>query len=266
MNRPWLKNYPVDAPAEIHPKEYNSLTIDEPILTPEEREAINSGRWFYSLSPSLRHDIFRHATVRRFESGELMAKQGASAAHWWACARGSVRVSSMRATGKLITLSFVQPGVWFGDVALFDGGTCTHDAYAHGATTILSVSKESLDGILNLHVELYDALLRLQARRTRHLFGMVQDLSMLPLRSRLAKQLAQLARAYGVASDSDSEVRIALKLPQEELARMLGASRQRVNQELKALERENVIRIEAKGHALVVLDAQALVKIGQTEE
>ena len=41
--------------------------MDDPILTMEEREAINSGRWFSTLSPSLRHDILRCATVKRYK-------------------------------------------------------------------------------------------------------------------------------------------------------------------------------------------------------
>jgi CRP/FNR family cyclic AMP-dependent transcriptional regulator len=88
-------------------------------------------------------------------------------------------------------------------------------------------------------------LLRLQARRIRLLFGQVEDLNTLPLRARLAKQLLHLVRSYGVPSLSDGdEMRIGLQLAQEELAQLLGASRQRVNQELKAMEREGVIRIE----------------------
>jgi CRP-like cAMP-binding protein len=80
------------------------------------------------------------------------------------------------------------------------------------------------------------------------------------LRARLAKQLLHLARSYGVPSLSDGrEVRISLQLAQEELAQLLGASRQRVNQELKAMERENAIRIEPGG--LVVRDREALMRI-----
>jgi hypothetical protein len=60
----------------------------------------------------------------------------------------------------------------------------------------------------------------------------VEDLNTLPLRARLAKQLLHLTRSYGVMSLSDSnEIRIGLHLAQEELAQLLGASRQRVNQE-----------------------------------
>jgi len=238
--------------------------MDDPILTIEERAAINNGRWFSSLSPSLRHDILRCAYVRRFRDGELICARGDPADAWSAVARGSVRVSSTSITGKQVTLQYVEPGIWFGDIALFDGERRTHDAYAHGDTTMLVVSRADLRKILSQHVELYEALLRLQCRRIRQLFGLVEDLNTLPLRARLAKQLALLVRSYGVPSADGREVRIGLQLAQEELAQLLGASRQRVNQELKAMERDEVIRIEPAG--LVVRNREALTKIAEATD
>lgn len=238
--------------------------MDDPILTIEERAAINNGRWFSTLSPSLRHDILRCAYVKRFRDGELICARGDPAEAWSAVARGAVRVSSTSITGKQVTLTYVEPGIWFGDVAIFDGERRTHDAWAHGDTTMLLVTRADVQKILAAHVELYEALLRLHARRIRQLFGLVEDLNTLPLRSRLAKQLAHLVRSYGVPSLADGrEVRIGLQLAQEELAQLLGASRQRVNQELKAMEREDVIRIEPGG--LVVRDREALMRIVETE-
>ncbi len=234
--------------------------MDDPILTIEERAAINNGRWFSSLSPSLRHDILRCAFVKRYKDGELLCARGDAAEAWSAVARGAVRVSSTSITGKQVTLTYVEPGVWFGDVAIFDGERRTHDAYAHGDTTMLMVSRADLQKILSQHVELYEALLRLHARRIRQLFGLVEDLNTLPLRARLAKQLVHLVRSYGVPSLADGrEVRIGLQLAQEELAQLLGASRQRVNQELKQMEREEVIRIEPGG--LVVRNRESLMRI-----
>ena len=238
--------------------------MDDPILTIEEREAINSGRWFSSLSPSLRHDILRCSYVKRYKDGDLIAARGDAPEDWIACARGAVRVSSTSISGKQVTLTYVEPGIWFGDVAIFDGDRRTHDAYAHGDSTIVCVSRADLKKILAQHVELYEAMLRLHARRIRQLFGLVEDLNTLPLRARLAKQLTHLVRSYGVPSLSDAkEVRIGLHLAQEELAQLLGASRQRVNQELKAMEREEVIRIEPGG--LVVRNREALMKIIEAE-
>jgi CRP/FNR family cyclic AMP-dependent transcriptional regulator len=238
--------------------------LDEPILTMEEREAINHGRWFSSLSPSLRHDILRCAFVRRYQDGELIAARGDPPTVWSAVAKGAVRVSSTSITGKQITLTYVEPGVWFGDVAMFDGDARTHDAYAHGPTTLLCVARSDFRKILEQHVELYEALLRLQARRIRTLFGLVEDFNTLPLRARLAKQLLHLSRSYGVPCLAHGhEIRIGLQLAQEELAQLLGASRQRVNQELKTMEREGAIRIEPGG--LVVRDRALLMRIVEAE-
>lgn len=238
--------------------------MDNPILTLEEREAINAGRWFSTLSPTLKHDILRCAYVKRFKDGALICARGEAPEDWIACAKGAVRVSSTSISGKQITLTYVEPGVWFGDVAMFDGDQRTHDAYAHGSTTLLCVARNDLNKILSIHVELYEALMRLQARRIRTLFGLVEDLNTLPLRARLAKQLLHLVRSYGVPCLSDgNETRIGLQLAQEELAQLLGASRQRVNQELKSMEREGAIRIEPGG--LVVRQRQALMRISEAD-
>lgn len=236
--------------------------MNDPMLTPEEREAINAGRWFSSLSPSLRHDILRCAYVRRYEDGDLIVARGDPPTEWIACALGAVRVCSTTIAGKQITLNYIEPGIWFGDVSLIDGDSRTHDAYAHGATTLLCVARTDFQKILALHIELYEALMRIQARRIRQLYGLVEDLNTLPLRARLAKQLLHLVRSYGVPCLADGrEIRIGLQLAQEELAQLLGASRQRVNQELKAMEREDAIRIEPGG--LVVRDRDTLMRIAE---
>ena len=95
------------------------------------------------------------------------------------------------------------------------------------------------------------------------LYGLVEDLNTLPLRARLAKQLTLLARSYGAPYAAESEeTLITLQLAQEELAQLLGASRQRVNQELKTMEREGAIRIDPAG--IVVRDRFALRRIAET--
>nr|MBP6853591.1 Crp/Fnr family transcriptional regulator [Rhodoferax sp.] len=134
----------------------------------------------------------------------------------------------------------------------------------HGECTTLCVARADFRKILSTHVELYEAMLRLHARRIRQLYGLVEDLNTLPLRARLAKQLIHLVRSYGVASLSNAtEMRIGLQLAQEELAQLLGASRQRVNQELKAMEREEIIRIEPGG--VVVRNRNALMRIVESD-
>ena len=228
-----------------------------PVLTIEEQSNIESGSWFSRLSAPLREAILGRSQVRRVEDGAILSARGAPAEDWCGVARGAVRVSSVSLVGKQVTLTYVEPGTWFGDIALFDGMPRTHDAHAHGATTLLVVRKADFKELLSLHVELYEALLRLNCRRLRLLFDTVEDLNTLPLAARLAKQILLLARSYGVAEGD--EIRIGLQLAQEDIAQLLGASRQRVNQELKGFEREGAVRIEPT--RLVVLSKDKLLAI-----
>ncbi len=93
----------------------------------------------------------------------------------------------------------------------------------------------------------------------------MEELNTKPLRARLAKQLIHLSRSYGMPClNNPSEVRIGLQLAQEELAQLLGASRQRVNQELKSMESEGIIRVEQTG--LIVRDRAALIRLIEVDE
>ena len=226
-------------------------------LTLTERHRIDSGSWFCKLSGDLRGAILERSAVRRVDDGALLTSRGAPADEWCGFARGAVRVSSVSLSGKQITLTYVEPGIWFGDTALFDGLPRTHDANAHGQTTLLVVRKPDFHDLLARHVELYEALLRLQCRRVRLLYDVVEDLNTRPLAARLAKQLLLLARSYGIAQGE--EIRIGLQLAQEDLAQLLGASRQRVNQELKGFERDGAVRVEPT--RLVVLSREKLLEI-----
>jgi CRP-like cAMP-binding protein len=231
--------------------------MNTPVLTIEERDNIEAGAWFSKLSSALRGDILERAHVRRLKDGAPLASRGSAAEEWCGVALGAVRIGSVSLAGKQVTLTYVEPGSWFGDIALFDGLPRTHDADTHGATTLLCVRKPDFRELLRLHVELYDALLRLNCRRLRLMFDQFEDLNTRPLRSRLAKQLLLLARRYGKIDGE--EIRIGLALAQEDLAQLLGASRQRVNQELKRFEREGSLRVEPT--RLVVLSRERLLAV-----
>jgi len=226
-------------------------------LTQLERHNIDSGPWFSKLSAALRSDILARASVRRLHDGALLSCRGEPAEEWMAVAKGAVRVSSVSLAGKQIALTYVEPGTWFGDISLFDGLPRTHDASVHGETTLLVMRKPDFKELLQRHTELYEALLRLNCRRLRLMFDMVEDLNTRPLASRLAKQILFLARSYGELQGD--EIRIGLQLAQEDLAQLLGASRQRVNQELKSFEREGAVRVEPA--RLVVLNRDKLLAI-----
>ena len=227
------------------------------ILSTQEREAIDADPWFASLSASLRHDILRRTNVRHYADGDFIYFRGGPAEDWNAVANGAVRCGSSSLDGRQATLRYVEPGVWFGEIEMFDLKGRPYDASAHGPTTLLSVRREDVHAILADHTEFYAALLRLNSQRTRQLYRLVEDQATKPLRARLARQIWQLAHCYGEpAGKGGDEIRIALRLRQEELAHLIGCSRQRVNGELKLMERDKTIRIEPRG--VIVRNGPAL--------
>lgn len=229
-------------------------------LRNQEREAITTDPWFSALSASLRHDILRRAEVRHYPDASVICRRGDPADAWLAVLAGSVRVGSHSPNDRQITLRYVEPGVWFGEVEMFDMKGRPYDLLAHGDTTLLCVGREDVQQILADHPEFCVALLRLQSQRARQLYRLVEDLNTKSLRARIARQLSQLARTYGEpARTGGPEVRIGLRLRQAELADLIGCSRQRLNQELKLMERDQTISVEAGG--VVVRNDHALRRI-----
>lgn len=206
-----------------------------------ERQAIHASPWFAALPAALRHDILRLAWVVRHADGEPVLRCSDAAMPWLGCARGALRLCSAPLQGKRSTLDIVPAGAWFGESAVLEGGPPPHDMFAIGRTTVLRLAPGDFRQLLAEHPALYPALLKLGAQRTHRLLEQVQDLKTLDLGQRLAKQLWQLAQSQGAATGSD--VAITLRLAQHELAQMLGASRQRINEQLKRLERLSVLNV-----------------------
>ena len=95
--------------------------MSNPILTIEEQNNISTGPWFSTLSDALRAAILSRAVVRRLPDGAPLASRGSPAEDWCGVAKGAVRVSSVSLSGKQVSLTYAEPGTWFGDIALVDG-------------------------------------------------------------------------------------------------------------------------------------------------
>jgi CRP-like cAMP-binding protein len=258
--QPLLRSLPLQAEgADRAPRALNLAAVGGSAkLSLAEEQAVHAEAWFASLAPELQHAILARATVRRLRAGVELTRGAGSADAWFGVAAGAVRLSTALASGKQVSFQLVEPGGWFGDIPLIDGMGQPCDAETCADSTILVLRKDDLQQLLARHPDLGLALARLNCRRARTMMGLFADAVSLPLENRLARQLLQLARRFG-QRDADGLLRIALKLSQQDVADLLGASRQRVNAGLKKLERSGVLRVPARPRELRHPDAlQAL--------
>jgi CRP-like cAMP-binding protein len=210
--------------------------------------------WFQELPAAVVSQLTQLATVRHFGDGDLIHAKGDAPDGLYGVRRGQVRISNVGSDGQEILVAVFEPGGWWGEISMFDGLPRTHDAHAIGDTEIILLPQQRFQALLEQQPDLYPHFVKMLCRKLRLAFTHIDDLAFLPLPERIAKQLLNLAEIYG--EDTEVGRRIRLHLPQEDLGRMLGASRQSVSKILKRFESQGWVAV-AYGQ-ITVCNVQAL--------
>lgn len=224
-------------------------------LSPAEDTTLCSNSWFAALPQELRAAIVSAAHRRVLTDGQRLFLDGQAADGWYGVLAGAIKVRHISADGRERVLTWVEPGTWFGEISLLDGAPRIHDGVATGATELLLLPPPAFEQLLERFPRFGRALAELQSRRLRLVFALLTELNTLPLETRLARQLLNLAASYGRAAEGGG-TQIDLHLPQDELAQLMGVSRQRINQALKTWEKLGALR--QRYGRIVIVDAQRL--------
>lgn len=211
-----------------------------------------SGHWFSHLPVELQRSLLAAARLRSLTAGQSLFKRGDPPCGLYAVLDGAVRISAVNAQGKEAVLSLVETPYWFGEICLFDNLPRTHDALAMGPCTLLQVPQASMLDILAKQPVYWRDVALLMSHKLRLSLINIEQMSLMPASARLAHRLLMIAEGYGEID----QARRTLQLPQEDLAAMLGLSRQTTNSLLKALEQQGIIGLSYG--AIEVLDLQGL--------
>ncbi|WLI06961.1 Crp/Fnr family transcriptional regulator [Pseudomonas sp. FP597] len=211
-----------------------------------------NGHWFSHLPVELQHRLLAAARLRALTAGQYLFKRGDPPCGLYAVLEGAVRISAVNAQGKEAVLSLVETPYWFGEICLFDNLPRTHDAQASGPCTLLQVSHAAMLDILETHPAYWRDVALLMSHKLRLSLINIEQMSLMPASARLAHRLLMIAQGYGEID----QARRTLQLPQEDLAAMLGLSRQTANSLLKALEQQGIIGLSYG--AIEILDLKRL--------
>jgi len=232
-----------------------------PPLSPDPFAPVRAGAWFSSLPPALRQALLEDGICRSLAAGQALFSRGDPFEGLYCVLSGTVQVDVVSAAGKAALLSLLEPGAWFGEICLFDRLERTHDAHAASAATVMLVPRDKLLHRLQAHPEWWPEFGRLLAAKTRQAFRYVEEAQLLPPLARTARRLAALAQGHaGTAREAQQTGPYTVRIPQEQLAQMLGLSRQTVNQALRDLEARGLLRLHYAG--IELLDPAALAALG----
>lgn len=187
--------------------------------------------------PPARAAFLAAAGTRRVAAGGLIYQQGDPGSEMFRIAEGAVRLSVSRGDGKEIVFLFFQKGDCFGVSSLIDGGHRPQTAEAVMPTILQTVDTASFARLREDHRDFDRALLKLVTLQMRVVSLHFIDASLSDLTGRVSARLLEYAR-------SAPGKRPAVRMPQNELAALVGASRQSVNRVLQQMQAHGLIIVD----------------------
>ena len=214
--------------------------------------------WLPALEPALRRRAEGAMVVSEAEPGDLVCRVGRPPTYWFGVVEGLLKMSNDNADGTSMTYSGLPPGGWFGE-----GTVMKREPYRYNIQAL----RRSL--VAGLPIDDFHWLLD-------HSIGFNRFVM-----NQLNERLAQFIAAREADRINNPDVRVArnlaalfnpvlfpgvgelLRITQQELAYLIGLSRQRVNEALRALESQGMIRVEYGGLRVLDLAALRISAIGQ---
>jgi CRP/FNR family transcriptional regulator, cyclic AMP receptor protein len=213
-------------------------------MTPEQLQTLECSEWFAALDPAFQQAVSGSSRVIAFAAGQSVFHRGDPSDGIYCVLSGAVCFGAISASGKGSIVAQTEAPQWFGEIALFDGGTRTHDAWADTASALLHLPLRHLTKILADDPQRWQQMGRLLVHKLRIALSLHEDMALESPRVRLARCLINLSEGYGQRKAGPSS---SLRISQERLGMMLSLSRQTVNELLGQLEQEQLIRCQRGG-------------------
>ncbi|MDQ1695844.1 MAG: family transcriptional regulator, cyclic receptor protein [Frankiaceae bacterium] len=195
-------------------------------------------------------------TTRAVVRGHIVFSEGDIGDRLFIVLDGKVKISRAATDGRENLLTVLGPGEMFGELSLFDPGARTATATAVTESTLASLDHDDLRPLLLNEPAVAVHLLRALAQRLRRTNEAMADLVFSDVPGRVAKALLELAEKFG--DPEEDGVRVRHDLTQEELAQLVGASRETVNKALSDFANRGWLRLE--GRTVLLMDSERLAR------
>nr|WP_218902731.1 Crp/Fnr family transcriptional regulator [Streptomonospora nanhaiensis] len=190
----------------------------------------------------------------RLGRGQTLFSEGDEGDRLYVILSGKMKLTRAAVDGRENLLSVLGPGEMFGELSLFDPRPRTASAVAVTDAVLAGLGHDDLRPFLAQQPQVSLQLLKALASRLRRTNDVMSDLVFTDVPGRVAGQLLDLAERFG--KEGEDGLHVHHDLTQEELAQLVGASRETVNKALAEFALRGWLRIEAK--AVVLLDVERM--------
>ncbi len=226
---------------------------------PIDQEVIRKAPLFTALDDAASVSLLANMVSVKISKGSVLFAEGDEGDQLYVIAEGKLKLGTSSGDGRENLLSILGPGEMFGELSLFDPGPRTSTATAVTDVKLLSLGQEKLLPWLAENPKVALQLLARLAQRLRRTNEAVGDLVFSDVPGRVAKALIDLGERFG--KKTEEGLFVHHDLTQEELAQLVGASRETVNKALADFAGRNWLKLD--GRAVLITDLERLSKRGK---
>jgi CRP/FNR family transcriptional regulator, cyclic AMP receptor protein len=219
-------------------------------------EILSRAGIFQGVEPSAVAALTKQLRPVDFPLGHIVFAQGEPGDRLYIIISGKVKIGNRSPEGQENLLTIMGPSDMFGEMSLFDTGPRTSSATTITEVRAVSMDRDALRSWIADRPEIAEQLLRVLARRLRRTKDNLADLIFTDVPGRVAKQLLLLAQQFG--TQEDGALRVTHDLTQEEIAQLVGASRESVNKALADFAQRGWIRLDVK--TVWICDSERLAR------
>jgi CRP-like cAMP-binding protein len=212
------------------------------------RRLLDTTDLFAALPAEALTQLGDRAVECSYARNEVLFRQGDAAEELFIVNAGRIAIAQQAGDGRESVVAVLEDGALFGELGLFDDAPRSADARALTDSTVVVLRYEPVRDVLRAQPELLWVIVRLLAGRLRATDEALADAVFLDVPARTAKRLLELA---------GSRDRFALPITQEELAAMVGASRERVNKAISLFTRLGWLALDGRNQYRI-LDRHAM--------
>jgi CRP-like cAMP-binding protein len=212
--------------------------------------------YFAQLNPPALNEIKRQAHRHDYQAGALIFGEGEPCAGFYIVVEGLVRIYRTNVEGRLHTLSLLRPIATFNEVAAVDGGANPFHATAVTNVSLMVLSHSCLINLLAEQRTVLEAYVQQLAHLNREYIERLEDMTFRSIPARLAKLLLHETTYAEQIAETPTQ------LTQEEIASILGTTREVVGRSLRGLL--NAGLLVKKGRQLFIIDREGLEALAET--
>jgi CRP-like cAMP-binding protein len=229
------------------------------MTTKNEEDLVRQAPLFKALDSASAASLRASMSAVKLNRGQVLFKEGDAGDRLFVVVDGKLKLGTAAKDGRENLLSILGPGDMFGELSLFDPGPRTATATAVVDSKLLALANDQVLGWVKEHPQVSLQLLGRLAQRLRKANDVLSDLVFADVPGRVAKAIIELGKRFG--SQKDDGLHVNHELTQEELAQLVGASRETVNKALADFATRGWVKLEPR--AVIVLDYERLVKRGR---